>query len=144
MSLGRAVDEALSAQPGATGTVHAEADGASIDVDVVEADRLGVRLRNLRVRRAESYDLGEEARELPGRLRSLPERVEPVEVDPGLGGAILRTSPDEVEGGEYFELGLDGRELDLKRVKGVPGRDREPVDWTMTRRQLEKLVDELE
>lgn len=149
MSLGRAVNDALNAlpvggDPQADGTVHAEADGATADVDVVEVDKLGVRLRNLRVRRADPYDLAEEAKELPDRMRSLPERIEPVEVDPGLGGAILRTAPDEITDDEFFELGLDGRDLDLKRVKGGPGQDREPVDWTMTRRQLEKLIDEME
>lgn len=143
MSLGRAVNEALDAATG-PGVVHAETDGASADVDVADVDRLGVRVKRVQVTRAAPFDLAEAARELPDRLRSLPERIEPVEVDPGLGGAVLRSRPEDLEGGEFYEIGIHGdRELDLRRIRGGPGVDREPADFTMTRKQLGRLVDEL-
>jgi hypothetical protein len=144
LSLGRAIDEALEAK-GASGTVEASADGATAEVDVVDVDRLGVRVRGIRVRRAEPFDVDEEARELPERMRSLPDRIEPVEVDRRLGGAILRSKPEEMRDREFFELGLTGpRDMDLKRLKAEPGQEREPTDWTMSRKGLGRLLDEME
>lgn len=144
MGLGRAIDDALEKSGGASGTIGASADGAQAEVDVIETDKLGVRVAGVRVRRAGDHDVEETARELPDRLRALPERVEPVEVSPGLGGAILRTSPDEMQEDEFFEIGVNGpRDIDLKRYK-VEGGERRPADWTMTRRQLGRLLDELE
>jgi hypothetical protein len=142
VKLGKAIDAAIDAAAGAPGTVHAEAQGLSADVDVVDTDRLGVRVSRVRVHRDAPIDVREAAEVLPDRLRSLPDRIEPVEVAPELGGAILRTAPDEIVDREYFELDVRGSELDLKRHRGVDG-GREAIDWTMTRKQLEKLVDEL-
>lgn len=150
MSLGKAFGEALrrgTGTPTASGdgvVVEAEAGGSRAEVDVVEADRIGVRVRGVRVTRPEPYDVAEEARGLPEKLRSLDEPVIPIEVDPRLGGAVLRTDPDEVREGEYYELGLDGRRFDLTRKRAEPGKDRENIDWSMTHRQLENLLDELD
>lgn len=139
--LARGLEDALDR--GETGIVRAEEGGASAEADVVESDRLGVRLRGVRVRRAGPIDVAEEAAALPDRVRSLDERLAPLEVDPGLGGAILRTAPDEVRDGEFYELGVhaDGG-IDLSRQRTAEA-GREPVDWTMTRRQLGRLLGEL-
>lgn len=143
MSLGDALDRAIDAAKG-PGTVHAEADGASAEADVVDADRLGVRCSRVKVTRAAPFDVGTEAAGLPEKIRALPERLVPVEVDPALGGAILRTRPEDLEGGEFFELELRrARDLELRRLKGGPGLDRAPADFTLTRRQLGRLVDDL-
>jgi hypothetical protein len=143
MSLGRAVDAAIDKATG-PGTISAETDGASADIDVLEADRLGVRVRGVRIVRAEDIDITDEAKALPDRLRSLPERLMPVEVDPGLGGAILRTEPSDVTDGEFYELEVRGpRELELKRFRAEPGKERDEADFTLTRKQLGKVVDEL-
>lgn len=144
MSLGKATDAAIDEAPASAGSVEAQEDGARSKVEVIDADRLGVRVRGVRVQRAADMDIGREAGELPQRLRSLPERLVPVEVDAGLGGAILRTEPSELTEGEFYELEVRGpRDLELKRYRVEPGKERERTDWTMTRKQLGRLVDEL-
>ena len=142
MTLGKAFDEALGATP--SGNVHAQGPHTRADVEVVESDRLGVTVRRLTVRRDETRDLVDEARELPDRLRSLPERFQAIEVDRGLGGAILRTRPEDIaDDGEYYELGLHGADVELSRKKVEPGGTRADVDFTLTRKQLGRLLDEL-
>lgn len=138
--LAKALDDALDKATGA-GAVQAEADGCTVDVDVVDVDRLGVRCSRLRVHRAGPLDVLDVAADLPDRVRALGDALVPVEVDPGLGGAILRTVPED---NEFYELGAHASgDLELKRWKGGPGLDREPTDFTLTRKQLGRLVDEL-
>jgi hypothetical protein len=142
VTLGKAVAEALDRAKGPT-TVVAGEGGASAEVDVVDGDRLGIRLKSLRVHPAGPIDVGGAAATLPGRLKTLPgERLEPIEVEPARGRAVLRSPPDEER--EWFDLDIDRqRGLDLTRKKTCEGGGREDIDWTMTRGQLEKLVDEL-
>lgn len=143
MTLGKALNDALDAATG-PGTIHAENAGTTVDADVVDVDRLGVRVTRLSVRRDRPFDLLEEAKALPERLRSLPEPLIPVEIDTRLGGAVLRTRPDAIDEGEFFELELHGdRDLELRRLRGGRGQDREAADFTLTRKQLGRLVDEL-
>ena len=138
--LAKALDEVLDKATGAS-PVHAEVDGSQVDVDVVDVDRLGVRCSRVRVHRAAPLDVAEVAAELPDRVRALGEALEAVEVDPGLGGAVLRSEPQE---NEFYELGVQASgDLELRRWRGGPGVDRAPADFTLTRKQLGRLVDEL-
>jgi len=141
VTLGRALDGALG-KKGKTGEVVVEEGGAKAVVDVVDADRLGVTVKRVRVSRAEDRDVAEEAAALPERLRALPERVEPVEVDPGLGGAILRTGPEDMRKREFFQVDVGERDVEVRRYR-VEDEGRGEVDFTMTRGQLEQLIDEL-
>jgi hypothetical protein len=143
MTLGRALNDALDARGGAAGTVEVEAGGRKARVEVTDVDRLGVRVRGVRVEREQARDVAEEAKALPERLRSLPETLGPVEVDPRLGGATLRTLPDEMHDGEFAQADIGPHHVELRRFKAhEAGRD--PVDLTLTRPQLRKLVDELD
>lgn len=143
MTLGRAIDDALGAA-GTTGKVEAEAGDARAEVEVSDADRLGVKVRSVKVTRSTARDVGAEAASLPERLRSIPERLQPVEVDPKLGGATLRTRPDDMRKREFFQVDVHGeRDVEVRRYK-VGAKGRKPVDFTMTRDQLERLVDELD
>jgi len=143
VSLGRALKEALDATN--DGVVVVDREGARAEVDVVEVDRLATRVRAVRVHRGVEFDLVAEAPKLAGRVRSLGEDLIPVEVAPTLGGAVLRTKPEHLRDGEFYELEMTGdRDLELRRVRAEPGRDRQPLDFTLTRDQLERLVDELE
>jgi hypothetical protein len=137
------LDEALDRLPREGGTVRVDRRGAEAEVTVVEADRLGVRVRGVSITRERPIDVSEEAKNLPERLRSLPERVAPVEVDAGLGGARLRTPPDELRGGrEYFEVDVAPSRTSIRRTRVSDGGEREETDWTMTREQLDRLIDE--
>lgn len=138
MSLGRALDRALDgAQPG---VVSAEVEGRRVEAVVVDVDRLGVRLGRVKVSREADYPVETIGQEWPDRLRSLPERVAPVEVDPGLGGAVFRSEPDDEQG--WFEVEVRGADAEVgRRRRGAEGR--EAVEFTLTREGLRRLVDEL-
>jgi hypothetical protein len=142
-TLGRALDEALDAHGGQPGTVEVETHGRKARVEVTDVDRLGVRVRGVRVDREAARDVAEEARALPERLRAHPEKLDPVEVDPKLGGATLRTTPEEVRDGEFTQIDIGRNDVEMRRFKATEG-GRDPVDWTVTRGQLRKLVDELD
>lgn len=141
MSLADALAEALDRK--SEGTVTAEHGGAKAHVDVVTAGPVGVRLRGLKVERGRDVSVEDAARQLPEQLAGvLPERVVPVEVDAGLGGAVLRTKPDEMRGGEFVEVEVRGtRKVEVRRWR--VGEEREPRDWAMTRDALGRLLDEL-
>jgi hypothetical protein len=136
------LDEELDQVPPGGGTVRVDREGGRAKVEVLEADRLGVRVRGVEVTRDRPIDVGEEARALPERLRALPERVEPVEVDPTLGGARLRTRPDDMRGKEYFEVDVEASRTSIRRTKVGEKGERVDTDWTMTREQLDRLIDE--
>jgi hypothetical protein len=137
--LGSAVDRALDHQR--RGRVGASEGERAAEVDVSEVGPIGVRVKRVAVR-APRAGVAEVAEALPERLRSLGERVAPVEVDPRLGGATLRSRPEEMREREFFEVEVRGDEVSVERYRvGEDGRA--PVEFDLTRRQLRALVDEL-
>ncbi len=134
------LDTALDALPEGTGTIELERPGGSTEVDVVDVDRIGVRVKGVRVRRDRDTDIAQEATALPDRLRTLPDKAHPVEIDPTLGGARLRTQPDR--GREYFEVDVEPRRTDIRRTRIDDKGTRHASDWTMTREQLDRLLEE--
>ncbi|MEQ1568692.1 MAG: hypothetical protein ABMA64_23845 [Myxococcota bacterium] len=138
----RSLEHALDSAPAGGGTVEVPRDGGTAEIDLLDVDRLGVRVRGVRVRRDADVDVATEAARLPDQLRSLPDRVTPVEVAPSLGGARLRTRPEELRGGEYFEVDVEPRRTSIRRTRVTEDGTREPTDWTLTRDQLERLIDE--
>jgi hypothetical protein len=135
------LDEQLDRLP-TGGKVRVERGHTQTEVEVVEADRLGVRVRGVDVHRDRPVDVETEARSLPERLRALPERVSPVEVDPTLGGARLRTRPEELRGKEFFEVDVAPSHTSIRRTRVTPEGERVETDWTLTREQLDRLIDE--
>ena len=138
------MNDALDALENGVGTVEISSGEGEARIDVADSDRLGVRVREVHLTRGNAFDIAEEATALPERLRALPERVQPVEVAPTLGGAVLRSRPEEMRNREFFQVDLEGtRELRINRYRSSTDGERQKVDWTMTREQLEQLVDEL-
>jgi hypothetical protein len=133
------LDEAISALDG-SGTVAVNEAGGRTEVEVIESDKLGVRIREVQVGRS-VRDVAVEAEALPNRLRAIPDRVVPIEVDPGLGGAILRTRPENMRRGRFFEVEVRPEQTGIKRYVVVDG-ERTQEDFTLTREQLRDLVDE--
>ncbi len=133
----RPFDDAL--QPG---EVVAEVDGARAEVEVVDLDRLGVTVRRVRVT-GEDIGVRRAADALPEALRALPDRLAGVEVDPRLGGAVLRSVPADVrrhgDAREFFEARTDGASVVVERAR--VGQGREVVPWTLTREQLGRIVE---
>ena len=146
MSFRDAIDEAIDRRPDG-GRVGVNAGEASAEVDVVRAGPIGVRVRGVRIDRGRDVDIAEEANALPDRLRGLPERVRATEVDPRLGGAVLRSRPDEMSEGpnpEFYQVDLHGkREAEVRRLRAVDGGGYAPVEFDLTRRQLGDLLDQL-
>ncbi|MEO0605929.1 MAG: hypothetical protein AAF211_31160 [Myxococcota bacterium] len=134
------LDEALDDLDG-PGTVEVDHDGRSAEVDVVDVDRIGVRVKGVRVRHDGPVDVQREAEALPDRLRSLPDSVGPIEVAPELGGAILRGTPDRER--RYFEVDVQPDRTDIRRKQVDDDGERSETDWSMTRDQLERLIDEV-
>lgn len=133
------LDEALDALDDGDGTVSIDHQNGHAEVDVVEADRIGVRVREIRIERDRPIDVAGEANALPERMRSLPERVEPVEVAPELGGAVLRSEPHEER---YFEVAVEPTRTGIRRTRVDDEGTRHEEDWTMTRDQLDRLIHE--
>jgi hypothetical protein len=136
---GALLDRALDTQT--RGTVTAKDGDGRAEADVVDVDRIGVRVRRVAVS-APRGDVEALAKALPERLRSLPERVEPIEVSPKLGGAVLRTPVDQVREREFFEVEVRGDDVTVERWRATDA-GRERVDFDLTRKQLGRLVDEL-
>ena len=132
------LDEALDALGGA-GTATVDGDGTTTDIDVTDVDRLGVKVREIRVHRQQPCDIVQESHRLPKHLRALPERVEPIEVDASLGGARLRSVPHG-EDREMYEVDVQADSTTIRRTVRDEDGGRSPQDFTLTREQLERLV----
>lgn len=135
------LDDELDALDG-PGTVRVVRPGGSAEVQVEAAGPIGARVRRVRVERETAWDIADTARRLEG-LRALPEPVEAQEVDPGLGGAILRTRPDRLRGDGFYEVEVGERSAEVRRI-GLDGRERSDREFDLTREQLGRLLDELE
>ena len=70
-----AINDALDSLDEESGLVQAEVSGGQASVDVVSVDRLGVKVREIRVQRKEPFDMIAECESLPDRIRSWGERV---------------------------------------------------------------------
>ena len=134
------LDKALDALEG-PGVIEVEEAGGKTRVDVVESDRLGVRVRAVHVAH-NSRDMGRVAEVLPDRIHALPGRLMPVEVAPVLGGATLRTRPEDMRRKQFFEVKVREDGTDIRRYQVSEG-ERKSKDWTLTRDQLRDLVDEI-
>ncbi|MSP54821.1 MAG: hypothetical protein EXR69_04330 [Myxococcales bacterium] len=149
--LARALDAEIVVQ----GVICVEHEGRRAEVEVVEADRLAVRVMRVRVvagggaspaggagpAGGRSESLHETATRLAEAFRGLPERMIPIEVSPTLGGAVLRSAPEDVRDREYFEARTDGRVTDLERIHAPAGEERRAVPFTLTRETLRRIVE---
>lgn len=143
MSWERRLHRALDAHPDAPGTARVDGDGGAwAEVDVVRVDRIGVRVREVRVGHP-PRDVAEEADRLAGALRDLPDRLAPVEVDRALGGAVLRTRPEDLRRREFFEATITPEQTTIRRARaGDDGR--EPAEFDLTREQLGRIVETID
>jgi hypothetical protein len=131
--------------PGPPGAVRAEADGRTVEAEVRDCERIGATVGRVTVRQAGPGDVDRQARALAGGMRGLGERLVPVEVEPALGGAVLRSDPEDMTQGRYWEVGVagGGREASAERWKVGPDGQRTREDVTVTRENLRQMVDGL-
>ncbi len=134
--------EHLNGEIDAPGAAAAEHGAARATVDVVDADRLGVVVERLRVD-AGPGDIAGRARRLAEGLRPAGERLRAVEVAPELGGATLRSDPEDMHGGRFFQVDVDGEGAEITRHRAVRGEPRVREAFGLTREQLGRVVDDL-
>lgn len=147
--LARALDVKITVP----GVIRVDHEGRSAQVEVVEADKLAVRVMRVRVEGVASGGAGgtsgaggareslqEAATRLTEAFRGLPERMIAVEVSPVLGGAVLRSAPEDVQNREYFEARTDGKVTELERIHAPVGGERRAVPFTLTREVLGRIV----
>ena len=65
-------------------------------------------------------------------------------VGAGMGHAVLRTDPNAMRRREFFEVGLHGSgQVEVRRFAVAEDGERRGADWTLSRDQLGRLLDEL-
>lgn len=149
--LDRALDQApMGAPTGApTGApaeaparpVRVEGHGFHAEIDARQVEAIGVVVDRLRVVGA-PVDLARSVEAVARELRPQGERLVPVEVAPDLGGAVLRTRPEDIRRGRFYQVELDPTGATLERFRRTPeGRQREP--FALTRDELERVVEDL-
>jgi hypothetical protein len=136
------LDDELDAQP--DGTVRVSTDRAEAEIEVRRADAIGVRIGRVRLERDVPRDVVDEATRLGGALRSIPDRLAPVEVDRALGGAVLRSRPEDMRDREFYEVEVREREVEVRKHRIGDDGLREDTDWDVTREQLGRLLGELD
>jgi hypothetical protein len=114
-----------------TGQVDVESGGLRGEAEVVEHDRVGVVVERIRVRGPKG-DVERRAAAIAENVRPGGDRLAPTEVDPRLGGAILRTPPEDMRKGRFYQVEVDdwGAELTRQRVHEGGERAREPFALT--------------
>ena len=143
MSLSDALGDKLELPGITSGPVNVETETGSVEVDLADADRLGAQIDRLKVSVPSAAPLHQQAENISRRVRHLPERLVPHEVDERLGGGVLRSDPVDMRGKRYFEVGLDGESATVERYCAQPGGGRKREPFTLTREQLGRLVDDL-
>lgn len=137
--LDRALDRATS--PEQSGVVRIEGPDGPAELETHKIESIGVVVERLRVTGARG-GLPQRAAAVAEALRPQGERLVPVEVDPGLGGEVLRTRPEDMRGGRFYQVDLDPTGATLQRLRrGPQGRVREP--FAVTRDELERMIEGL-
>jgi len=153
-SLGRKLVRALKNSSGAgKRELEVEHEGTTAKADVQGAGPYGSSLDRLTVvgpdrdRSDEQKDraIRRQAREIADDVTYLPERLREHEVEPGLGGAILRSRPEEMRDREYGEVEIKGGgEVDVSRYRYDSQRTRrDRVPQNYSHEILERLTDDL-
>lgn len=137
--LRQALDAAAS---GSGGPVAVEGEGWTAQVQTEQVGPVGVVVDHLRVQ-GRPGDVAERAEAVVEALRPGGERLRAVEVDRGLGGAVLRTRERDMRGGRYFEVELGPEEAVVRRHRVRKGEGRTAEPYALTREELGRIVEDL-
>lgn len=140
MRLSDGIERALGRSDALERPVEVAAGGARARVDVTAVDGLGVRVRSVRVEVDGAAPVTQRAVRVAEACRVLGEAVAPVEVDAALGGAVLR---GPLRRDVFHGVDLDPAGAEVRRWRVTEG-ERQPAEFTLTREQLGRLVDDLE
>lgn len=124
---------------------HGQHGGWTLEVEEARADSVGIRAGTMHLHRdaPAECDAIALAIELAGRATYL---LEPLQLLEGSGAqALLRSELTPTEAGQtYYELWLTPQSLALTRYRAVRGQPREPLPFTLTWEQAERLVRDIE
>lgn len=136
----RRVDAGLRAVAG--GRAEIEGEGCVAEVQTGTVGPVGVEVKRLRIEGAVG-SVEERSRAVAATFRPKGERLQEVEVDPRLGGAVLRTRPEDMRRGRFFEVEVDARGVEVKRLRrrDEGGRAQEP--YPLTREELGEWIEDL-
>lgn len=131
-------------------TVAASAGGDRVYLGVARADAMAVAFSELGLETNRLADAGVDrvravAEELTGRVTYLLEPLTPIEIDRDLAVVQMRstTPQQDAESSAYYELLVrTGGSLTLRRYRKPRGAMREPIDATVTREVLGRLVED--
>lgn len=124
------------------GPVELEVRGVPVELEVRRSGPVGVELDVLRLRPA-PRDIVERSQQVCTDFRPRGERLVPVEVDPGLGGAVLRSRPEDIRRGRFFEVQVEPGSIEVRRWQRRPGGGREPAPIPLSHEELGEWLDEL-
>ncbi len=134
--------EQLDAAVQEPGTVEVGGGAVRARVDVTEAGPVGVEVERIRVEGPKG-DVAERAERVARGVSIAGEPLEPVEVAPELGGAILRTPAERMRGGRFHEAEVGEDAIEVRRHEVGPDGERRPAPIRLTREQLGQVVDDL-
>ena len=136
--LNDAVDDALE-----KGTVTIEAGNKKAIVDVTDVDRIGVVVGRIRVE-GHTESLPIESQRLQASLRPNGEPLVTTELDPSLGGSVLRSDPKHMRGRRFFQVAIDPTGSELTRHHVSDDGRRHKKDFSLTRDQLREIIDTMD
>jgi hypothetical protein len=109
-------------------------------MELSDEDRLGVSVERLRIRGGEG-SIAERAQGLARECRPAGRSLGVVELDPRLGGGVLRSAPEGRGVQRYYELQLDEQGAELRRHRRDPEGRREQEPYPLTHEQLDELIE---
>ena len=121
-------------------TVVVPTSTGTAEIDVAEADRIGVRIRRVRIEHTDPVDIRDEAERLASDVKALARPLQATEVDPRLGGAVLRTNVAAAPKREFFEVTVTPKQTTVEHHTIDPHGTRTQGTWNSTREQLRKLL----
>ena len=136
----RALAAEVDAKAQGPGVFEVEGAGIRAKVTVVDADRLGVTIDRIHLE-GEPGSLAERARAMAEGVRPGGEALHPVEVDPGLGGGVLRSRMGANGDRGYLQLDLDTKSAELSGHQVGSDGSRSPATITLTRPQLGRVIE---
>jgi hypothetical protein len=138
-SIGRVAQRQLCG-PGKLDVEHRD---GTVQVDAVQVGPIGVVVDRIAVKPVNVAPIGARSRRLAQSLRPGGDRLVEVEVDEELGGATLRSHPEDMQGGRFFqvEIDADGAQVTRHKVGADGGRAREP--FPLTRDELARTIDQM-
>jgi len=136
------LDEALDADRDEGVPADVQGDGWRARIHTRQVGPIGVVVDRLRVQGSKG-DIAGRAEALADGLHPLGEPLDAVEVAPELGGAVLRTAPDRMRGGRFFEVDVGEDSVDVRRLRRKPEGGRVEEGFAVTRDELGRIVDDI-